>query len=249
MIRDFRLVIPAGEERYIDAVGDFVFGYQADHEAFDLAVDSGGYTLFAQALTYYPDQRFAVVRVRNRSTLAALTVTLLIGLGRIEDHRQVSSTPGGFIPETVEGLRAIGFRAQRGFTAAAGDRIHVQLWNPPGSGVLGVVKRIYVHGDVGGQIAVFEHASALATDHQNSRSVYFGDPVGSLSWRSQNQPAKINPASGVYLISLRVLPGGFLDLGFDVPLFIPEGWGLVFRTEEVGPLEFSVGGALLELPA
>jgi len=250
------LTIPAGTEKTIAATGNFVSCLEASHGEFKLATDHGAPSLFAQGLTFYPAAPFGFVRVVNTSSLVPLEVTILVGFGRLDDRRQVSTTPGGLYPITLAEVRERAYRSQHFFQGGgvpAGEDGYLQLWNPAASGVIAVISEVLVHCDVGGKMPGFAYGTALSTLWKETASVYLGDPIatGSIELRQQASGAgAVSPSSAdQHVFSIRVNSNVTERIRFRQPLLLPPGVGLVVGSPSTGPLELSLMCDVLELPA
>lgn len=241
------ITVPANTERDLNVTGAWVYVVAAS-ALFELGVDQGA-TGEVEAGTYWePARPFRLVRIRN-TTGAANTVELKIGDGHFEDRRGEGGGAAGIDPASLGDVRAYAFRGQRACEPAAGDRGHLQLWNPPGSGVRAAVRELYITTNVGGRIALFDWATALDADTPfRPRSCWFGDPDGALEWRQTKQAGSIGITGQTNLVVVHAAPNSFMRLPLKSPLVIPPGWGLVARHTEVGPLRFDMGFDLLELP-
>lgn len=248
------LTVPAGTERTIAASGEFVTCLEASHGEFRVAVDQGSSGLFAQGLTWYPGRPFAFLRVINTSSLSPLTITVLVGFGRLEDRRLVTTTPGGLYPVTLDDVRERAFRSQHFFQGGgvpAGQVGYLQLWNPVGSGVVAAISEVLVHSDVGGKLAGFAYGTALATLWKNTCSVYLEDPIatGSIELRQEDFAAPLAPGAAQHVFSVRVNSNVTERVVFRQPLLLPEGVGLTVSGPAVGPCEISLMSDILELAA
>lgn len=251
--RDF--TVPAGDERALNVAGDFITCLRASHAEFELGVDHESTGLYAQGLTYYPDRRFGLVRVRNLDSLVPLELDLLIGDGRIDDRRGIGADPEGVEPTTITEVAGVAFRTHHFFQGGgvpAGELGYLQLWNPAGSGVIAAIRQVYMHTNVAGRFAGFAHGTALTTLWKSNASCLLGDPIatGAVQLRQESSVGGVSPSgTDQTIFSVSLLANTTEHMEFKTPLLIPAGVGLVIGHNLAGPLEMSFGADVLEIPA
>ena len=121
------------------------------------------------------------------------------------------------------------FLATRGSGPVAGERPHVQLLNPAGSGKRGVLTKIHLSSDVAEPISLRRYNTALTGA---------GTPInknglagtGALQLRDQTNPILLG--SFIFNIRTQALVQQPLTFG-EWPLILPPGVGLVIGIDTV----------------
>lgn len=248
----FTFAVPADSERVIAVTADWVYVVAAT-SAFELGIDQEASGHVEAGTLWRPRAGFRQLRLRNTSS-AINTIEIKTGDGFFEDRRGQGGGAEGIDPVSTGDIRAYARRGQRSHTIAANEFGNIQLYNPSGSGVIGAVRGIYLHSDVGGELHIFAHDTALANQFANNGNVnpaYIADADGALEWRYLTDSSLLTPSpvNNGYHVTARLPALGFRFLPLGSPILIPETWGLVCRHREKGPLDFDFGVDLLELPA
>lgn len=193
-----------------------------------------------QAGDYMRGVDFDAVEVENGSQAQAVTVQ--IAGGGVGSDRVIGevSVIDGSRADTEAGKAFCFYSSGQG---AVGERPHVQILNPAGSGKVVTIKEVVVSADVAGNISMFEYSTPLPTLVQKSKSKKAGNPDGSTECRSHKTGTFIGPQNhGTTFVAA----SGDSKFSFGEPLVLSEGRGFGFSLSTLGTSILTVSAQGME---
>lgn len=122
--------------------------------------------------------------------------------------------------QTVKAGQA--FAGSNSRAASVGNFSHVQLWNPPGSGLRAIVTSFFVFTTPANRVLVNVHNVAAANAGFNPANKLAGGPVSTLECRTEANAAQLGAnLTGIFCDALQSIL-----VPFDEPVILPPGWGV-----------------------
>lgn len=247
-LKTYSVTVRPGASEYLDVTAEAVACIQANLPVFRMTFDNGQETEFAQGFEFRPDGGFRTLQIINPAPVP-LTVQLAVWTGAFVDRRFIDTAPDGIDPITLTDIRNKAYRLEIGRTAPTTEYAVVQVYNPPDSGRLVVVRQLILTTSQTGGVYVRRWDVPEGNIHSHlPQPAYFGGPpavVEMRQMRTETLPDGMTQAPTLFVLTLAAGIPFTVDL--PTPLIMPAGTGFVIHTGQVGTNLTMMAGTI-ELP-
>ena len=229
MIQDVTRTIAADDSSIFDLQGASLTCIAATLPDFLIRFDNDPEATFRVGFEYTPPGGFERFEVKNNRS-APLTVTFTVAQGQFRDRRQISSAPQSFEPVTIDDIKGTAYYGTGQAGGVAGPPLtgpQIMLWNPVGSGIIGVLRQTWVSIGSGNFILMgYDNTDTGWTLLRNTTALFTGDPDGKLEVRTRQVEDTGNQGE---VATLRTSFDNTLQFLPRTPIILPEGNGLWFQ--------------------